>query len=85
VLVITVYSYAVSGEPIWYLAAGPVVNNAMTATLDKYAGGQCIACSYRPTTINGNDGTVTVVFTSSTSATMYLPGGRVVPIQPQAF
>ena len=44
------------------LAAGPIVNSVFTATLDKYAGGQCISCSYRPTATNGNDGIVSISF-----------------------
>lgn len=86
VLVMTVYSYTADGAPIWYLAAGPIVNNVFTATLDKYRKGQCISCPYpgRPES-GGNDGTVTVTFTSNTTATMTLPGGRSVPIVPQPF
>lgn len=85
VLVMTVYSY-VNGEPAWYLASGPIVNNTFTGTLDKYRGGQCITCPYpgRPTAA-GNDGTVTITFTSNTSAVMQLPGGRTIPIVPQPF
>ncbi len=85
VLVVTLYSYTQAGPPIWYLASGPVINNAFTATLDKYAGGQCISCAYRPNSPNGNDGVVSIFFTSSTSATMTLPGGRNIPIMPQDF
>lgn len=85
VLVMTVYSYTAAGAPIWYLVAGPVVNNTATLTLDKYTNGQCISCPYVATRINGNDGQVTVKFTSATTATLTLPGGRNVPITPQPF
>jgi hypothetical protein len=85
VLVMTVYSYTEAGDPIWYLVAGPVVNNAATLTLDKYSGGQCISCAYRPDQLTGNDGFVTITITSTTSATLNLPGGRTVQIVPQAF
>ena len=85
VLVVTVYSYTESGPPIWYLASGPVIDNVFTATLDKYQGGQCISCAYRPTAPNGNDGTISIFFTSPTKATMILPGGRNFPIVPQDF
>jgi len=86
VLVVTIYSYATSGAPQWYLVAGPLSGNTFTGTLDKYTNGQCIACSYAgsPTSV-GNDGSVTIVFSSPTSATMYLPNGRVTQIQPEAF
>jgi hypothetical protein len=76
VLAVTLYSYTTAGAPIWYLASGPVTNNVFSSTLDKYQRGQCISCAYRPTAINGNDGNVSITFTSPTSANMTLPGGR---------
>jgi hypothetical protein len=85
VLVVTVYSYTAAGAPLWYLASGPVTNNVFSSTLDKYQAGQCISCAYHPATINGNDGTIGITFTSPTSATMTLPGGRTFQIVPQAF
>jgi hypothetical protein len=33
----------------------------------------------------GNDGDLTITFTSPTAATMQLPGGRVTQIQPEAW
>ena len=45
-LIVEAYSYLPAGGSQWYLAAGPVVNNVFTATLDKYTGGQCISCAY---------------------------------------
>ena len=85
VLVVTLYSYTAAGAPIWYLASGPITNNVFTTTLDKYRDGQCISCTYKPTTPNGNDGTVSITFTSNTTATMTLPGGRTFAIVPQPF
>ena len=86
VLVVTVYSYTSTGAPQWYLASGALSGTTFSSTLDKYVAGQCIACSYRgPPSNIGNDGTITIVFSSATSATVYLPGGRVSQIQPQAF
>jgi hypothetical protein len=83
-LVVTLYSYQPDGSPQWYLSSGPLSGYTFTSTLDKYVGGQCISCAYsgRPTLI-GNDGSVTIIFSSPTSATMYLPGGRVTAIQPE--
>ena len=83
-LIVTLYSYLPDGSPQWYLSSGPLSGYTFTSTLDKYVGGQCISCAYsgRPTLI-GNDGVVTIIFSSPTSATMYLPGGRVTAIQPE--
>ncbi len=84
-LVVTVYSYAADGGPQWYIATGPVVGNTFTATLNKVTGGQCIACAYKVPSLAGNDGTMTITFTSDTAATMLLPGGRSISIVPQDF
>jgi hypothetical protein len=80
-LVVEVYSYLAGGAAQWYLAAGPVTNNVFTATLDKYTGGQCISCAYVAPSLAGNDGTITITFTSPTAATVDLPGGRHIQIQ----
>jgi hypothetical protein len=86
VLVVAIYAYQAAGPAQWYLASGPVTGNVFTATLDKYEHGQCISCAFtgRPT-LTGNDGTMTITFTSSTSATVNLPGGRVTTIAPFQF
>jgi hypothetical protein len=80
-LMVEVYSYLANGGSQWYLAAGPITNNVFTATLDKYVAGQCISCSYRAPALAGNDGTITITFTSATTATVDLPGGRHIPIE----
>jgi hypothetical protein len=88
VLVITIYSYQPGGAPQWYLAAGPMTNDQhnFTGTLDKYVGGQCISCVYSGSpTLIGNDGVISIVFTSETSATLMLPGGRTTQIQSYGF
>ncbi len=86
VMVVIVYSYKENGDSEWYLALSNLANNgrSFTATLDKYRGGQCISCTYtgRPTS-PGNDGTITITFSSPTAAIVQLPGGRVTNIQPE--
>lgn len=91
VLVVTIFTYDASGRSEWYLAAGPLTTNGATttfsATLDKYRNGQCVGvgCVHRnPGPPAGNDGTLSITFTSATSATVTLPG-RVTAIQPQVF
>jgi hypothetical protein len=81
VLLVQIYSYLAGGPAQWYLAAGPVAGNVFTATLDKYTGGQCISCAYVGPTLVGNDGQITITFTSPTAATVDLPGGRHIGIQ----
>jgi hypothetical protein len=88
VLVVTVFTYEASGHSEWYLAAGPLTDNGtkFSATLDKYRSGQCIACPYtgRPT-LAGNDGLISITFTSATSAVVNLPSNRTTIIRPQEF
>jgi len=91
VLVVTVFTYDAAGNSEWYLASGPLVlsdaGTAFSATLDNYRNGQCvgIGCLYKnPGPPAGNDGIISITFTSATSATVTLPG-RATSIQPQAF
>ena len=88
VLVVLVYSYDANanGESRWYVASGPLSGATFTSRLDKFAGGPCISCAFvGPPVWEGNDGTITIVFSSPTSASVYLPGGRVSEIRPTAF
>ena len=86
ILVVTVFSFKANGEPQWYIASGPMVDNSFAGTLNKYIGGQCISCLYQGLPASaGNDGQIAIEFSSPTSATLWLPGGRVTQIQPQAF
>lgn len=83
-LVVTVFTFEANGHSEWYLAAGPLTNNGtkFSATLDKYRGGQCIGCPYtgRPT-LPGNDGIISITFTSATTAVVNLPNNRVTNVQ----
>jgi YVTN family beta-propeller protein len=81
VLIVQVYSYLAGGAAQWYLGAGNVTGNVFTATLDRYVGGQCISCAYKVPSLAGNDGVVTIAFTSSTTADVVMPGGRTGHIQ----
>ena len=81
VLIVQVYSYLAGGAAQWYLGAGNVTNNVFQATLDKYTGGQCISCTYKAPALVGNDGNITLTFTSPTTATVDLPGGRRIQIE----
>ncbi len=89
VLVMTMYSYTAGGDPQWYLVVGSLSNAGVgvtaTGTLDKYRSGQCASCMYTMPSMAGNDGAVTINFSSPTAATVQLPGGRVTRIQPEAW
>jgi len=89
VLVVTMYSYTNTGDPVWYLAVGTLGNAgggvAATGTLDKFRSGQCASCMYQKPSQSGNDGGFTITFKSPNDATVQLPGGRVTQIQPEAW
>ena len=90
VMVVSMFGYAPDGNPLWYLVIGTLANAggggvAAAGTLDKYRGGQCAACMYQMPTTMGNDGGVTITFTSPTTGMVLLPGGRVTQIQPFAW
>lgn len=85
VLVVVFFSFEPSGAAQWYIASGRLTGNTFTGSLDKFVGGQCISCSFSNPVSAGSAGTVTIVFSSATLATMYLPGGRVTQISPTVF
>jgi len=86
VLVVLVFAYTSSGAAQWYIASGPVVGATFTGRLDKFTGGPCIACTFTGgPSAAGNDGNITIEFSSPTSATVQLPGGKVTPIRPTPF
>jgi hypothetical protein len=84
-MVVTVYSYTPAGAPLWYIVVGPIVNNVFIGSLEKFVNGQCISCTYKAPVANGNDGQMTIAFTSPTTGTMTLPGGRSFAVVPQAW
>lgn len=82
-LVVAIYIYDASGNPLWYLASGSLTNNGtiFQSTLDKYSGGQCATCDYTPPGLDGNDGPIAIQFTSNTTGIITYPGGRRANIQ----
>ena len=88
------YMYDASGNPIWYISAGPMTSmttggiygGEMTTTwsytgaLQQYANGQAIGAPYtQPTLVNPNVGTITVLFNDPENGVLTLPDGRQVP------
>lgn len=82
------YMYDVFGNPIWY-ASGPM---AMTNTTtyrgawNEYGNGQTLAGLFQlAQVVNPNVGAVTIQFSSTTTATMTLSGGRQIPLSKFPF
>jgi len=86
-LVVTIFSYKTTGDSEWYISSGPMAagQSIFTGTLLAVRGGQCISCTYVAPSSTISSGSITINFTSETSATVSLPGGRVTSIQPFNF
>jgi hypothetical protein len=86
VLVVTIFSYK-PGDSEWYISSGPMSasQSTYTGSLLAVRGGQCISCAYTAPSSTINSGTIVITFTSETSATVLLPGGRMTTIRPFNF
>jgi YVTN family beta-propeller protein len=82
------YMYDFAGNPVWYAAYlssnDPVWNVTQSryqGTLVQYANGQSLMGAYHaPMVVNGNVGALQVQFQSTTTGTLTLPDGRIIPI-----
>lgn len=83
ILVVTIFSYEANGDSEWYLASGPLTAGGRTfsGSLEKYRNGRCISCAWKATTPGGSDGPITINFSTETTATVVLPGGRATSIE----
>ncbi len=83
---IAAYMYDASGNPVWY-ASGPIALSGSTysGVLSLYSGGETLTGSYKPVTNVASVGSITIQFTSSTTATLTLPNGTQIPIQRYPF
>ncbi len=86
-MVVTTFAYDSTGRMQWYISSGPFSNGGyhFSAPLLKYDLGQPLNGAYRAPTAAGNDGTLTLDFSSRVTGTLTLPGGRQVAIQRQNF
>jgi hypothetical protein len=81
------YMYDTSGNPVWYLASGAMTDNGLfQGEWTQYQGGLTLSGPYKaPSLLNGNVGSVTLQFSSTSSATLTLPNGRQIPITRLSF
>jgi hypothetical protein len=87
-MVVTTYAYGNSGQMQWYISAGKITNNGTQffGTLLKVNNGQCLSCSWTGApTVVGDDGNISISFSSRTTGTLTLPSGRQTAIQRQNF
>ncbi len=79
-LVMQMYAYESSGQPTFYLAVGEVVDNKVTASLNKYNGGRYFGSGARSGVDAGSAGNVSIRFTSGTSGFIQFPNESEVAI-----
>lgn len=86
VLVITMYVYDTAGNPIWYLAAGPMTagNRDFSAVANEFGGGQCGGCPYSEPEVTGDSGQLQITWSDPSRASLTWQG-TTTPIQRQDF
>ena len=86
-LVIGGYMYDDSGNPVWYLSAGNMASPMLyQGQWEQYANGQPLTGTYKkPDLVNANVGSITLQFTSKSTAVLTLPGGRQINLSRYRF
>ena len=80
------YMYDGDGQAVWYVSNGAMTTAALyQGALTEFRGGQTLGGAYTAPTSSSNAGTVTLVFTSQTAATLTLPNGQSVALTRYAF
>ena len=80
-LVMQMYAYEKSGQPTFYMAAGTLDNNRVTAKLGRYSGGRYLGSGALVGKEDGSPGNVTLRFTSGITGFITLPGEGEVAIK----
>jgi hypothetical protein len=73
VLVLTVFAYDAAGNPIFYLASGPMSGSAFSGDLSHYAEGMSFGSAQKSAVLVGSAGLVHFTFTDSTHGTITFP------------
>lgn len=52
-LVVTIFTYDEKGNPVWYLASGPIERGVFEAEALRFQNGACLNCEWRPAEAHG--------------------------------
>lgn len=74
------FLYESSGRATWVSSAGPMAGMSYHGALDVYANGQSLTGPYRAPTKLPSPGSISIVFSDSSHATLTWPGGTI-PIE----
>lgn len=84
-MVMQMYAYESSGQSTFYLAVGEVIDNKVTASLNKYNGGRYFGSGARSGTDAGSAGSVSIRFTSGTTGFIKFPNEGEIAISRFSF
>jgi hypothetical protein len=90
-LFMAAYMYDPDGSAVWYASGGGLqsdisgTGSTFTGTLSEYANGQALGGAYQSPSVVATRGTISIAFTSSTTATLTLPSGQQVALTRFAF
>jgi hypothetical protein len=81
------FMYDGSGNPVWYVSAGKMSTPTVyQGNWMQYGNGQSMGGVFKAAAVkNNNVGGIAISFTSTTTATMYLPDGRTIPLTRYSF
>ncbi|MBM3545985.1 MAG: hypothetical protein FJX54_03450 [Alphaproteobacteria bacterium] len=80
------YMYDATGQAVWYVSLGEMTSTtAYTGTLTEFRGGQTLAGSYNAPVASVNVGTISLSFSSQTTAALTLPSGQQVALTRYTF
>jgi hypothetical protein len=81
-LFLSAYMYDSAGYPSWYIANGSMLNSRFfQGTLTEHCCGQTVYGGYQAASVRATRGTVTLQFTSTTTAVLTLPSGQQVSLE----
>lgn len=80
-LFVSAYFYDTDGTAVWYAAMGAISGSTFSGSLVEYRGGQTLSGAYQAPSVRQIVGTLTILFTSATTATVSWPGGSTLAIE----
>lgn len=72
--VLQMYAYEASGQPTFYLAVGPLLNNSGSSDLQRFTGGRYLGSAPMSGTLDRVVGRMNLRFTSGVTGFIQLPG-----------
>lgn len=83
-LVIAIFTYDPEGNPVWYLASGPIEHGVFEAEALRYRDGACLNCEWRPAEAH-SPVNIRLDFIAHTLGWMTWDGGAPAPIRAMPF